>query len=204
MSELRDEIIEAQKTRSDLLKWKLIIASALGAAGLGFVENSPEKGAVLVLALIPLACAYVDLLSRHLNMRMLVISCHLRIAADPQEGRYEEFAEAARSMGKNGKLDAFGLEDLALEWSTLALSALVIAFGLYLCSLPGAKGRLAEFQVVALTLSGIAGLVLALVVRNRFDRRVGALHELAESMRAAAGAARPAAGPGSAQGAARQ
>jgi hypothetical protein len=107
-------------------------------------------------------------------------------------------------MGKNGKLDAFGLEDLALEWSTLALSALVIAFGLYLCSLPGAKGRLAEFQVVALTLSGIAGLVLALVVRNRFDRRVGALHELAESMRAAAGAARPAAGPGSAQGAARQ
>jgi len=40
MSALRDEIIEAEKARSDFLKWKLIIVSGLGGAGLGFTGKT--------------------------------------------------------------------------------------------------------------------------------------------------------------------
>jgi len=40
MSSLREEIVASEQLRSDLVKWKLIIVSALGAAGLGFTEHS--------------------------------------------------------------------------------------------------------------------------------------------------------------------
>jgi hypothetical protein len=35
MDKLYDQIIETQKTRTQLLKWKLIIAAVLGSIGLG-------------------------------------------------------------------------------------------------------------------------------------------------------------------------
>jgi hypothetical protein len=60
MSALREEIIEAEKARTDLLKWKLIIVSGLGAAGLGFTGQSNVPGAPFVLLLIPGVCLYVD------------------------------------------------------------------------------------------------------------------------------------------------
>jgi len=34
METLRSEIIESQKARNDLMKWKLLLVSGLGAAGL--------------------------------------------------------------------------------------------------------------------------------------------------------------------------
>jgi hypothetical protein len=40
--ELRDEIIESQKARTDLFKWKIILVAALGAIALGF-EGSPQS-----------------------------------------------------------------------------------------------------------------------------------------------------------------
>ena len=43
MSNLRAEIIESQKVRSELLKWKLLIVSALGAAGLGFTPTHGKR-----------------------------------------------------------------------------------------------------------------------------------------------------------------
>jgi hypothetical protein len=70
----KNEIIEAERSRTDLLKWKLILVAALGAIGLGI--NSPGStlqptlSLHLVLCLIPLVCVYVDLLCSHLGMRI--------------------------------------------------------------------------------------------------------------------------------------
>ena len=65
MEPLRNEIIESQKARTDLMKWKFILVSGLGAAGLGFTGKSDdstiEHVTILVLCCIPFVCAYVDL-----------------------------------------------------------------------------------------------------------------------------------------------
>jgi hypothetical protein len=53
---LRQEIIESVKARSDFVKWKLIGVGALGAVGLGLggTQNIPHS--YLVLPIIPLLC----------------------------------------------------------------------------------------------------------------------------------------------------
>jgi hypothetical protein len=35
MDKLRDEIIESEKARADFLKWKIVLAGAIGATGAG-------------------------------------------------------------------------------------------------------------------------------------------------------------------------
>ena len=71
MDALRPELIETQKIRSDLMKWKLLIVSGIGGAALGFSgsNGNAPTGAHLALAIIPIACFYVDLLCRHLSLR---------------------------------------------------------------------------------------------------------------------------------------
>jgi hypothetical protein len=76
MEELRAEILEAERSRSDLLKWKLVLVAGLGAIGIGVQTNSGRVP--LVLIGIPLVCAYVDLLCRHLTLRVHVIGQFLR------------------------------------------------------------------------------------------------------------------------------
>ncbi len=82
--ELRDEIVESQKTRVDLLKWKIILAATLGAVALGF-EGTPPSAAPFsheyLLCLIPLICLYVDLLCAHLNLRIMVIARYVQFVA---------------------------------------------------------------------------------------------------------------------------
>ena len=78
MVDIRQEIRETQTTRSDLFKWKLIISAALGAVGLGITKGSQSNdyssNLDLAFCLIPFVCACVDLLSYHLNLRILVIN----------------------------------------------------------------------------------------------------------------------------------
>ena len=73
MDKLREEIIEAEKIRADLIKWKLILVAGLGAAGLGLNGNSCDD-MTLLLCLIPFVCVYVDLVARHFNLRIHVIA----------------------------------------------------------------------------------------------------------------------------------
>ena len=70
MITLRTELIEAQKARSDLMKWKPLIVAGVGGAALGFSgNNDAAANAHFALAVLPLACAYVDLLCRSLSLR---------------------------------------------------------------------------------------------------------------------------------------
>jgi hypothetical protein len=82
MQKLRDEVLQAEQVRSDLLKWKLALVGAIGAAGLGFAGSRGPGGADLVLCAVPLVCLYVDLLCHHLSLRILVIGSFLRTHQD--------------------------------------------------------------------------------------------------------------------------
>ncbi len=105
---LRDEIIESQKARADLFKWKIILVAAIGAAGLGVGAPKAEVASKVeyVLCLIPLVCVYTDVLCAHLNLRIRVIGEFLRVTRnragltdEDLNADYEKFAGKARHMG---------------------------------------------------------------------------------------------------------
>ena len=107
MEQLRSEILEAHNARSDLLKWKLVLVAGLGTIGLGLTQEIAHP---IVLIGIPLVCAYVDLLTRHLTLRIHVIAGFLRTGdgSGPDDGffrRYEAFVErtARRSRSRTGR-----------------------------------------------------------------------------------------------------
>ena len=96
MNTLRQEVLESQKVRSDLLTWKLILVAALGTAGLGFTKNGEGFDNLhLILCLIPFVCLYVDLLCRHLSLRVIVIGSFVRTYKPDNEfgvlSDYEKF-----------------------------------------------------------------------------------------------------------------
>jgi hypothetical protein len=141
MDKLRDEILQAQNIRSDLLKWKLGLVGAIGAAGLGFAGSAKLQHADLVLCALPPVAVYVDLLALHLTLRMLVIGAYFRTSDAPEARAYREYeklardarnpdrARDARERGRGG--GAFRLEDWALSYSTYALCAAVAGYGVY-------------------------------------------------------------------------
>jgi hypothetical protein len=161
MDLLRTEILQAQQSRSDLLKWKIGLVGVVGSVGLGLAGSRIPGHPELVLCAIPAVCAYVDLLCRHLSLRMLVVGAFLR--SDPQSGdaatasRYETFVAQHRP--------AFGLEDWALMWSTVGLSVAVAGFGV-VTGLSGAHHSI-RFMVAYLV-AGVAGASLTVHAGRRY------------------------------------
>jgi hypothetical protein len=185
MEKLRDEILQAESTRSDLLKWKLGLVGAIGAAGLGFAGSAQLRHADLALCVLPPVAIYVDLLALHLTLRIQVIGTYFRLpeaAAAPTYRGYEGFAQrarrldsraAARKAGGGGTLSAFDLEDWALFYSTYALSAAVAGYGVYQLVTGSAFG-------VPFVLSGAVSAVAALVGSRYYATRCGAVDALAD------------------------
>ncbi len=140
--ELRDEIIEAQKARVDLLKWKIILVTGIGGAGLGLGGPTGATPNYYLFCLIPLVCVYVDILCSHMNLRIMVIgrfllmTSHARIE-NPTEVQYERFVEKARAMpvsqpsASSGGISAFAFEDFAQHFSSIMLSISVLAWGIW-------------------------------------------------------------------------
>lgn len=140
----RSEIIETQKARSDLLKWKLLVVAALGTIGLGLCQGTRGNiHALYVLALIPFVAVYVDILCNHLNLRMFVISAYAQNRHKHPDMTYEAFCDKARALTINTKskpnasskrrvVSAFDLEDFALKWTTMALCLLLVMFAIVL------------------------------------------------------------------------
>jgi hypothetical protein len=179
MSELRQEIIEAQKVRAEFLRWKLILVAALGAVGLGFShpESVHVPNAYLVLLLVPLVCFYVDLLCKHMSLRIIVIGTFLRSrSSSADDAAYERFVSDARTM-ERGRTNAFAFEEWALDGSTAVLSLLVILVGLVPSSLGISISTIDKYLFIG---SGVSGLLLTLVVRFLYKRRVAALERLAQ------------------------
>ena len=95
LESLREELLQSQKTRDELMKWKLLLVSGIGSVALGF---SGTKGIVhteFALCVIPFACCYVDLLCRNLSIRTKLLSAFLAsgLSTNPQEptARFEHF-----------------------------------------------------------------------------------------------------------------
>lgn len=139
MDTLRSQIIETQKTRSDLMKWKLVLVATLAsAAGIGTIgiDTNQEKKiffeARYLLCFIPLICVYVDALYTHLSLRIRIIGeffyrCKPKNKCECCDHEYEHFLN---HLGQKNPYKPF--ESFVLHWSTIFLSVLVLLYGLYL------------------------------------------------------------------------
>lgn len=179
---LRMEIIETQKARSDLLKYKLIGVAVLAATGLGLQQSTPQAfmDVNYTLGIIPFVCVYVDLLCYHFNIRILVIGNYLRCHDD----KYEVFVHsltdkinALRTNEHRRTLNIFEIEDWALLWSSIALSLLVLIYAIYL--MISQQSYLSTKPFVLLFLS-ISGIVLSAIIRRMYDSRSGELGRIAD------------------------
>ena len=119
---LRTQIVETQRARSDLMKWKLLLVAGLGTVVLG-VEKVTVVNQQLILALIPMVCVYVDSLCAHLSLRIFAIGQF--IASQVPKTDDEKYAKAYEQFIRTNPTPKYRLEQLALHWSTGFLSAIV-------------------------------------------------------------------------------
>ncbi|HEY2181321.1 MAG TPA: hypothetical protein VGH09_06595 [Solirubrobacteraceae bacterium] len=163
--------MQAQQARSDLLKWKLGLVGVIGAIGLGLAGTHTSHHAALVLCVLPLVCVYVDLLCRHLSLRMLVIAAFIKkrdlATAEEPLVAYERFVGTVRTDH-----EPFALETWALDYSTAAVSAFVFAYGI-------AGTHNSTGVKVAFLLSGAMGGLFTFLAGRAYLKRSGALIALA-------------------------
>ena len=170
MEKLRDEILQAEGTRSDLLKWKLGLVGAIGAAGLGFAGSVELRHADLVLCVLPPVALYVDLLTLHLTLRIHVIGAFLATETGQVSSLYrdyERFAHRMRHLDERGR-SAFALEDWALFYSTYGLALAVAGYGVFQLLDGSAFG-------VPFVLSGLVGVAGAVVGGRQYTARCEAV-----------------------------
>ena len=168
----KNELFEIQKERSSLMRWKLILISVIGSASLGFSEKSSLPNVNLALCLIPFTCVYVDILCRNLSIRAKMISLFLgKSMKDPLEKFYQKY--------KN--LRGISLESLALGYSTIFLSSLVIAVGIIsYCGDSLSMKTWFNWESMLFCFSGFSGFIIFCFVENRYKVQKGALDKVQE------------------------
>jgi hypothetical protein len=154
--QLFQEIIENEKARLELFKWKIILVAGLGAAASGLVGAKPIHP-VLSAALIPFVCIYVDMLAEDLTLRITVIARYLVWVYErgqlPSDSQYVAFSGAADRMDQMPTLretarsvyiqlkrrdwpsSAYGVGFLAQYLSTCLLTGGVVCWGFLFLSL---------------------------------------------------------------------
>jgi hypothetical protein len=166
----RNEIVEAEKGRIDLLKWKLILIAGIGTIGLGL--GSAEKNIApilpphLLLCLIPLVCVYVDSLCQSLQTRILVISeffQHYQYSTG--DDTIEHFHEYERFCNEVRR--EFHLEDWAQQGSTVGFSLVIFILAVTLEPLARVKVALLMFCAIGLVLT-----VLLEILQKRKHRNI--------------------------------
>ena len=150
---LRNEIIESEKSQSDILKWKLISIAGVSSVsfGIGNTTSVPEA-AKLLICLVPLICAYVDLISLHLMIRIITIGAYLKQSGS----HYEQFAFEIRNKTYT---NPFVFEAVVLHGSSLVFNIIILglAFAL-LFALP----KWPPAYMVAYAVAGILGIVVTI------------------------------------------
>ena len=132
MLALRQEIIEAQKVRSDLMKWKLVLVASIGAAAFGFSTSASGVFDPLALCAIPFVCVYVDTLCRHLSLRNQSIGTFIRNIKKEDlapEQRIHKLYEV-HSFHFAWRKGFYRLESLALVGSSVILNLFIAVYGL--------------------------------------------------------------------------
>ncbi|MEM8720581.1 MAG: hypothetical protein AAGE84_14975 [Cyanobacteria bacterium P01_G01_bin.39] len=201
METYRQEIIETQKVRSELLQKKLILNAVLGGIGLGLrgtgtdISNTnPDTIAwlnshvYLILCLIPLVCAYVDLLCYHLNLRMFVIAKFLKDPRRAINNNYKKSEDKESSNKSSYELkdyrlyericeeerEAFSLESIALKASSIVLSLLLIILPFFV-----ELDTTTNYHIlddICLCTSGVVGVILAMWIESLSDSKSRSLN----------------------------
>jgi hypothetical protein len=181
MDTLRAELIESQKSRMDLMKWKLIIIAIIGGAGLGLsggAPNTASANAPLSLAVLPIACMYVDLLCRHLSLRNKAIGRFIETAAHdrPILQQYESYYKTISLEAWSG----ISFESIALRICTITVSLAIIPIGILASGFTLRPGS--NFWPPALfVFSGLGGVLFSAVLERRYQKAARALESLAPS-----------------------
>lgn len=169
MEALDAEVHAAQAARHDLMKWKLAVIAAVGAAALGFSQSRPVANAHLALCTIPFACAYLDLLCRNLSVRTKLITTFRslgRQGPDRDDDRlYEAFYAEYHSLWGRRSLESF-----ALLWSTILVSFIVALAGIGLATTGVGTIELATQELI-FRLVGLVGIGLGLIVQQLYESR---------------------------------
>ena len=185
MDILYQVIIENQKIRTDLLKWKLILCTAL--ASIGLCSTSVTVSQTLphidvVLCCIPFVAAYVDLMCSHMSLRVQVIGKFVRLTQFKNEpGKslhaYEQFVGLTRGE-KKGKLSAFALESWAMYASSLILSGLVFVYGTFAAFEDGQRTRNTIVHASWFWSAGVIGAALTLGILLSYKLRYKAIDSI--------------------------
>lgn len=134
----RREIVESEKSRIILLNRKLIFVSILASFSLG-IKNFTDTdllnfNTAYILLLIPFTCVYIDILCKHLNLRILTISFYFQSRYNEEVTQdistfygYEKFCNQIRRWSLN---NAFAFEDIAQEISTYCISLFFVILGI--------------------------------------------------------------------------
>ncbi len=171
MSQLNTEIIETQKSRYDLLKWKIIVFAALSATGLG-LSNKPKSYADLVLCCIPFICAYIDMLWYHLSLRNVAIgyfrrkmSAHRKDNHDPDstpfDGEYTLYQEWYEEFIEDAK-GTYRLEKLCVYLSSVMISMILIV----LSTLDFFTKEIGFNHKLLILISGLFGICFAVITKK--------------------------------------
>ncbi len=163
---LRSEIIESQKTQAEFLKWKLIAVATLASISLGLTTGSRRDDTYsrLLVCLVPLICAYVDLTSLHIMIRIITIGAYLKKMGNP----YESFVFRVRDTESGSP---FVFEPVALHGSSLAFNLIIAATGL-------AVGAPIRYAYVA---SGLVGAIATGLLWLWYTQRARVVMDLAAS-----------------------
>jgi hypothetical protein len=181
MDTLRAELIESQKARMDLMKWKLILIAIIGGAGLGLsggAPNTASANAPLSLAVLPIACLYVDLLCRHLSLRNKAIGRFIESAPhdSPVLRQYERYY-ATVSLEAGGGMS---FESIALRGCTTFVSLAIIPLGILASGFTlGPGGKI--WPTALFVLSGLGGVLLSAVLERLYQKAKRVLESLSAS-----------------------
>ena len=136
----RQELIETQKARTALLKWKIGIVSVLAAVGLGIMfENWTSSQRGLLLCFIPLACLYVDMLHMSLGLRIRGIAMFFRkkaIYVNPETEHFRDYEQFMHDVRKEIReklpwmLKRVGPQSIVLRSSSFIIMGCVFFCGL--------------------------------------------------------------------------
>ncbi len=180
MEILRQELIETQKARSELIKWKLLLVSALGATGLGFSKNDSNNilNAEVLLCCIPFVCAYVDAQLENLSLRIMGIAIFFRqtgssIGIEKCYIKYEEYMAFAREMllKTHHRLGRHSPQSWLIRSSSIVFSLFLIIYSITSFIIHGNQSRI--WLTISMIVSGIIGIVFTLYLfHHGKDRRM--------------------------------
>jgi hypothetical protein len=155
-----DELLSAQQSRNELMKWKLLIVAAIGSTGLGFLSKDGFTNLYLIIVIIPIVSVYVDLLCRNLSLRTMKINrfagTHFHCDKADFDIEYHRFYQSLK------KESGTSLESIALVGSTVVLTVFVTLIGLIIPNEGWIK--------VLFLVSGILSSIFSFLVNRRYNK----------------------------------